>query len=196
MSNNSPPHHPRPHPSHRCQTDAAQGQLDTPTSELQELNNNFFILLFLSVSKCMISSPCSSLAMWYWQNYLVYRLYLCLYNYCTLYVCLNLCSCLIHKNSILQWVSVLAPPTRSAHFWCLSYLTHLIQIINLLEESSMHELCSNWQCHPYMVFTAPYSLRTGNLFKFTLHLNIHSGLCGTQCLHTQTKLTREVWIVT
>ncbi len=29
--------HPRPHPSHRCQTDAAQGQLDTPTSELQEL---------------------------------------------------------------------------------------------------------------------------------------------------------------
>lgn len=37
MSNNSPPHHPRPHPSHRCQTDAAQGQLDTPTSELQEL---------------------------------------------------------------------------------------------------------------------------------------------------------------
>ncbi len=34
MSNNSPPHHPR---SHRCQTDAAQGQLDTPTSELQEL---------------------------------------------------------------------------------------------------------------------------------------------------------------
>ncbi|KAF4115040.1 hypothetical protein G5714_002529 [Onychostoma macrolepis] len=37
MSNDSPPQHPPPHPSHRCQTDVAQGQLDTPTSELQEL---------------------------------------------------------------------------------------------------------------------------------------------------------------
>ncbi len=34
MSNDSPPQHP---PPHRCQTDVAQGQLDTPTSELQEL---------------------------------------------------------------------------------------------------------------------------------------------------------------
>lgn len=37
MSNDSPPQHPPPHPSHRCQTDVAQGQPDTPTSELQEL---------------------------------------------------------------------------------------------------------------------------------------------------------------
>ncbi|KAF4115286.1 hypothetical protein G5714_002775 [Onychostoma macrolepis] len=37
MSNDSLPQHPPPHPSHRCQKDAAPGQLDMPTSELQEL---------------------------------------------------------------------------------------------------------------------------------------------------------------
>ncbi len=33
---------------------------------------------------------------------------------------------------------------RSAYFACLSLLTHLIQVISLLEVSSMHELCSDW----------------------------------------------------
>ncbi len=33
----STPQHPPPHPSHWCQTDVAQGLLDKPTSELQEL---------------------------------------------------------------------------------------------------------------------------------------------------------------
>ncbi len=41
-------------------------------------------------------------------------------------------------------------PPRSAYFACLSLLTHLIQIISLLEVRSMHELCSDWH--------APYSL--------------------------------------
>ncbi len=35
------------------------------------------------------------------------------------------------------------PPPRSAYFACLSLLTHLIQIIGLLEVRSMHELCSD-----------------------------------------------------
>uniref|UniRef100_A0A671S101 Uncharacterized protein n=1 Tax=Sinocyclocheilus anshuiensis TaxID=1608454 RepID=A0A671S101_9TELE len=37
MSNSNPPQHPPLHPSHRCQTEATQGQLDTPIFELQEL---------------------------------------------------------------------------------------------------------------------------------------------------------------
>ncbi len=32
---------------------------------------------------------------------------------------------------------------RSTYFACLSLLTHLIQIISLLEVRSMHELCSD-----------------------------------------------------
>ncbi len=40
-------------------------------------------------------------------------------------------------------IPVLAPPPRSAYFACLSLLTHLIQIISLLEVRSMHELCSD-----------------------------------------------------
>ncbi len=39
--------------------------------------------------------------------------------------------------------SLRAPPPRSAYFACLSLLTHLIQIISLLEVRSMHELCSD-----------------------------------------------------
>ncbi len=39
-------------------------------------------------------------------------------------------------------IPVLAPP-RSAYFACLSLLTHLIQIISLLEVRSVHELCSD-----------------------------------------------------
>ncbi len=62
-------------------------------------------------------------------------------------------------------IPVLAPP-RSAYFACLSLLTHLIQIISLLEVCSMHELCSDWH--------APYSLSRGNPLKFTSFRNIHS----------------------
>ncbi len=46
---------------------------------------------------------------------------------------------------------------RSAYFACLSLLTHLIQIISLLEVRSMHELCSDWHA-PYTGSIAPYSL--------------------------------------
>ncbi len=38
MSNESTPKHPPPHPSHRCQMDAAQGQMDMHISNLQELH--------------------------------------------------------------------------------------------------------------------------------------------------------------
>ncbi len=61
--------------------------------------------------------------------------------------------------------------------------------------SYVHELCSDWHA-PYTVFIAPYSLCRGNLLKFTSLRNIHSQICATQHLQTQTKLTREVWSVT
>ncbi len=47
-------------------------------------------------------------------------------------------------------ISVLAPPPpppRSAYFACLSLLTHLIQIISLLEVRSMHERLG-YVCNP------------------------------------------------
>ncbi len=69
-------------------------------------------------------------------------------------------------------ISVLVPP-RSAYFACLSLLTHLIQIISLLEVRSMHELCSDWHA-PYTGSIAPYSLSRGNPLKFTLFRNFHS----------------------
>ncbi len=59
------------------------------------------------------------------------------------------------------------PPPHSAYFGCLSLLTHLIQIISLLEVRSMHELCSDWHA-PYTGSIAPYSLSRGNPLKFTL----------------------------
>ncbi len=66
--------------------------------------------------------------------------------------------------SLLLWqrfsIPVLAPP-RSAYFACLSLLTHLIQIISLLEVRSMHELCSDWYA-PYTGSIAPYSLSDWN----------------------------------
>ncbi len=46
---------------------------------------------------------------------------------------------------------------------------------------------------PYTVSIAPYSLSRGNPLKFTSLRNIHSRICTAQRLHTQTKLTREVW---
>ncbi len=51
-------------------------------------------------------------------------------------------------------------PPRSA---CLSLLTHLIQIISLLEVRSMHELCSDWHA-PYTGSIAPY---TGSIAPYT-----------------------------
>ncbi len=64
------------------------------------------------------------------------------------------------------------PSPRSAYFACLSLLTHLIQIISLLEVRSMHELCSDWHA-PYTGLIAPYSLSRGNPLKFTSFRNIH-----------------------
>ncbi len=77
---------------------------------------------------------------------------------------------------------------RSAYLACLSLLTHLIQIISLLEVPSMHELCSDWHA-PYTGSIAPYSLSRGNLLKFTLFRNIHSWICATQRLHVRTSVT-------
>ncbi len=66
-----------------------------------------------------------------------------------------------------------SPPPPPAYFAYLSLLTHLIQIINLLEVCSMHELCSDWHA-PYTGSIAPYSLSRGNLLKFTSFRNIQS----------------------
>ncbi len=49
----------------------------------------------------------------------------------------------------------------------------LIQITSSLEESYVHELCSDWY-DPYTVFTAPYSLSRGNTLKFISLRNINS----------------------
>ncbi len=84
-------------------------------------------------------------------------------------------------------IQVLAPP-RSAYFACLSLLTHLIQIISLLEVRSMHELCSDWHA-PYTGSIAPYSLSRGNPLKFTLFRNIHSWIFAAQRLHARTSVT-------
>ncbi len=51
--------------------------------------------------------------------------------------------------------------------------THLIQIISSLEESYVHELCSDWHA-PYTVFIAPYSLSRENPLKFIWLRNIYS----------------------
>ncbi len=84
-------------------------------------------------------------------------------------------------------IPVLVPP-RSAFLACLSLLTHLIQIISLLEVRSVHELCSDWHA-PYTGSIAPYSLSRGNPLKFTLFRNIHSWICATQRLHARTSVT-------
>ncbi len=75
-----------------------------------------------------------------------------------------------------------SPRTPPLCICCMSCQvnTHQIQITSSLEESYVQELCSDWHA-PYTVFIAPYSLSKENLLKF---------------LHTQTKLTREVWSVT
>ncbi len=86
-------------------------------------------------------------------------------------------------------IPVLAPPPpRSAYFACLSLLTHLTQIISLLEVRSMHELCSDLHA-PYTGSIAPYSLSRGNPLKFTSFRNIHSWICATQRLHARTSVT-------
>ncbi len=59
-------------------------------------------------------------------------------------------------------IPVQAPPP-SPYFACLSLLTHLIQIISLLEVRSMHELCSDWHA-PYTGSIAPY---TGSIAPYT-----------------------------
>ncbi len=67
-------------------------------------------------------------------------------------------------------IPVLAPP-RSAYFACLSLLTHLIQIISLLEVRSVHELCSDWHA-PYTVSIAPY---TGSIAPYTGSIAPYTG---------------------
>ncbi len=62
-------------------------------------------------------------------------------------------------------IPVHAPP-RSAYFACLSLLTHLGQIISLLEVRSVHELCSDWHA-PYTVSIAPY---TGSIAPYTVSI--------------------------
>ncbi len=84
------------------------------------------------------------------------------------------------------------PPLPILH---VSLNTHLIQITSSLEESYVHELCSDWHA-PFTVSIAPYSLSRGNPLKFISLRNIHSWICAAQHLHTQTKLTRDVWGVT
>ncbi len=49
------------------------------------------------------------------------------------------------------------PPPGTVYSACLSLLTHLIQIISLLEVRSMHELCSVWHAR-YTGSIAPYFL--------------------------------------
>ncbi len=78
--------------------------------------------------------------------------------------------------------------STKAYFACLSLLTHLIQIISLLEVRSMHELCSDWHA-PYTGSIAPYSLSRGNPLKFTLFRNIHSWICAAQRLHAWMSMT-------
>ncbi len=85
-------------------------------------------------------------------------------------------------------IPVFAPPPRSAYFACLSLLTHLIQIISLLEVRSMHELCSDWHA-PNTGSIAPYSLSRGNPLKFTSFRNIHSWIWAAQRLHARTSVT-------
>ncbi len=79
-----------------------------------------------------------------------------------------------------------APPAQ--HILHVSLLTHLIQIISLLEVRSMHELCSDWHA-PYTGSIAPYSLSRGNPLKFTSFRNIHSWICSAQRLHPRTSVT-------
>ncbi len=67
-------------------------------------------------------------------------------------------------------IPVLAPP-RSAYFACLSLLTHLIQIISLLEVRSVHELCSDWHA-PYTGSIAPY---TGSIAPYTGSIAPYTG---------------------
>ncbi len=67
-------------------------------------------------------------------------------------------------------IPVLAPP-RSAYSACLSLLTHLIQIISLLEVRSVHELCSDWHA-PYTVSIAPY---TGSTAPYTVSIAPYTG---------------------
>ncbi len=70
------------------------------------------------------------------------------------------------------------PPPRSAYFACLSLLTHLIQIISLLEVRSVHELCSDWHAPytgsiaPYTVSIAPY---TGSIALYTVSIAPYTG---------------------
>ncbi len=102
-------------------------------------------------------------------------------------------------NNEFYWIcfrpEVLNSSPRSAYFACLSLLTHLIQIISLLEVRSMHELCSDWHAPytgsiaPYTGSIAPYSLSRGNPLKFTLFRDIHSWICATQRLHARTSVT-------
>ncbi len=68
-------------------------------------------------------------------------------------------------------IPVLVPP-RSAYFACLSLLTHLIQIISLLEVRSVHELCSDWHA-PYTGSIAPY---TGSIAPYSLSREIRWSL--------------------
>ncbi len=78
-------------------------------------------------------------------------------------------------------IPVLAPP-RSAYFACLSLLTHLIQIISLLEVRSVHELCSDWHAPytaPYTVSIAPYTGSiapyTGSIAHYTVSIAPYTG---------------------
>ncbi len=80
---------------------------------------------------------------------------------------------------------------RSAYFACLSYLTHLIQITSSLEESSMHELCSDWH-GPYIVF----SLLPEQVYFTLEHLftNLRYTMTCNVFTHRQNLLVKcEVW---
>ncbi len=96
-------------------------------------------------------------------------------------------------------IPVLAPP-RSAYFACLSLLTHLIQIISLLEVRSVHELCSDWHAPytgsiaPYTVSIAPYTASiapytgsiapyTGSIAPYTVSIAPYTGSIAPYSVH-------------
>ncbi len=84
-------------------------------------------------------------------------------------------------NSLNQRFPIPIPPLSNTHtqIFCMSLLvTHLIQITSSLEESYVHELCSDVYDH-YSGSIAPYCLSRGNQLKFTSLQSIYSRICAT-----------------
>ncbi len=79
--------------------------------------------------------------------------------------------------------------------FCMSRLvnTQLIQIASSVEESYVHELCSDWQA-PYTVPIAPYFLSRENLLKFISLQNTHGFALHSIFTHRRNLREKsEVW---